>query len=107
MPFASQEAEECASRHLLESDLNVLFRVGSKIKAEGHHSPPQVHSLSHILLICRNTTNDWSLQHAHALLQNPVGKDTTPVDICTVVFHICNEKTQSLFCLQFSFRVCL
>ena len=60
---SASDLQTGAGRHSLKCDLNVLFRVGCKIEAEGHHSPPQVHSLPHILLICRQNSNSWSCAH--------------------------------------------
>jgi len=56
----------------LESGVHIFLRVGREVKAEGHDSPPQVHALPHILLICKphipcqKTDHLWTAAHCTA-----------------------------------------
>lgn len=65
----------------LESGVHIFLRVGREVKAEGHDSPPQVHALPHILLICKphipcqKTDHLWTAAH------------------CTAGGHLCKVST--------------
>ena len=51
-----------------ESAVNVLLGVRLEVQAEGHHAPPKVHPLPHLLLVCTARPHRLSCEDAYRRL---------------------------------------